>query len=103
MSNQARERKQAASLNYRDFNRLASSEHSSPENDSPGDTADDELAEIYLGQGFTPDEENEVLADSSAQEEDGETVESDIELEAGAVSSNRPDPIEDLDRTSSTH
>ncbi len=94
-------------ISFRDFNQhVAKRASSQPQQDSPGDTAEDEMTETWIGKDGidverTPAEEVEVLADSPAESEEPEEQADDEQVRA--VSSDRPDPIQDLNRPSSTH
>lgn len=85
-------------ISYREMNRLMKDQPiPRPESDSPGDTAEDEMAETFLGTNYPESEKpaDNVPADLAAELED--------ENDDSAKHSRRPNPIHDLDRPTSIH
>ena len=73
-------------ISYRKFNKLKNQETPLPSEDSPGDSADDEMDEMLLGMDYDEesledlnDIDEEVLADHPAELEDDHEDESEQE------------------------
>jgi len=93
-------RKKYNLIDYAEFNRFSTqSGVANPAQDSPGDTADDEIIETVLGQTYDP----EGYTVESYDGYDGFDEEQEEEDDSSVISSSRPDPIRDLDKSSSTH
>jgi hypothetical protein len=98
-------------INWQEFNRIMDDEEvPTPENDSPGDSADEALLEVEMGEDYLTDGETaggkrrklKLLADTS-DIADEESFEDQLDEDIGVLSSPRPDPKDDLDADSDTH
>ena len=99
------EKKDRDIISDREFNRVLKEKRIPPPwKDSQGDTAFDESIETNLGKNFVEEEnEEDVLADTPAEPEDKTNSEENLSNDVGVQSSSRPDPLEDIDSSTSTH
>ncbi|MGZ3694806.1 MAG: hypothetical protein ACXWQO_11565 [Bdellovibrionota bacterium] len=96
-----------AYIDWQEFNRMIKGKQSvpRPEEDSKDDDAADELEEAVIGKDYV-DEDNEepsVLADTPSAARTLSNRLEDVNFEETAPSSERPDPVEDLDAETDTH
>ena len=94
----------------REFNRLVAKRGTivSPWEDSKGDSAEDEIFEVTMGEDYSEDENPEntddpIIADASSTENEQSGSEEQLSDETGVRSSDRPDHIKDIDSETSTH
>lgn len=96
-------RKKQDSLSYGEFSRLMPQVIPNPTQDSPGDSAEDELRETLLGMDYGEEsmedlrdpleEDDDAEADTLHPEKIGESIELDLlDDNSRVISSNRPDP-----------
>ena len=92
-------------LTNRDLSEEVTKNLALPSEDSPGDSADDELQEISIGMDFSRDpvEEEEDLPLAERRLRSPVRIDEKLSEDLGVQSSSRPDPLEDLDSSTSTH
>lgn len=95
-------RKKQDSLSYGEFSRLLPKYNQNPTQDSPGDSAEDELRETLLGMDYGEEsmedlrdpleEEDDEEADSMHPEKISEETTELLDDASRVISSSRPDP-----------
>lgn len=98
-------------IDEREFNRMIEKRHAStsPQRDSRGDSAVDEVQETNLGRDYReePADIEDIPIADMASGEDAEDLEERVRARVGSdatgKSSDRPEPIRDLGSKTSTH
>ena len=104
------QQKKLDNISYREFNNYVKEDERLPADDSPGDTADDELTETLIGMEYEEEDPEEMTGIKPPQYsettmEHGETGDEVQKLNSKirVTSSDRPDPENDLDKPTSSH
>lgn len=98
-------RRKQDNLSYGEFSRLIPQANPNPEQDSPGDSAEDKLTEILVGMDYGEESEEDLRDPAEDEEEEdplhpekiGESFEN-LEEDARVIASTPPDFPDELSR-----